>query len=434
MSERGRRGITRRQFLTVLGAAAAGGLLTLWERLWRPLSGVEADTVALTPQTYLPYVARNNTPPTPTPTLTPTPIPPGPKPRVVRVHDAQATSWDFESGWYGDYVDLARVEAMMVRGLTALTGTSTASAAWAQLLPGYATGKIIAVKISLNNATACDDNDNRIDALPQTLIALVKTLTEDAGVAQDDIWFYDTTKWNNRYVPTRLSGPVWNLYPDVHFAGRGECGDTEIAYDTSDDDLKVVMNDPDGNLQPRWLTPLLKSATHLINLPLFKYHGIHPVSLGFKNHFGSINYVLGASPDDMHAYISPGNDLYRSDYSPLVQIYRHPYIKDKTVLTIGDALFGAYGATGEPVRWGTFGNASPNSLFFARDPVALDCVMTDFVRAEWPNAPYINDAVYDYLFLAQGAELGTCEGTPSQPGGDPWGTGYTDIDYLPIEM
>ncbi len=440
MSEQGakKKGVTRRQFLVGLGMAATGGLLSLWEKFWRPLSDVRATGVALTPQAYLPHVARNYSPPTPTPTPTPTPsptptpTPPGEKPRVVRVHDPQATYWDFESGWYGDYVDLSRVEAMMVRGLTSLTGTSSAADAWAQLLPNYTTGKIIAVKISLNNATSCDDSGNEIDALPQTLIALVKTLTEDAGVAQGDIWFYDTTKWNDRYIPTRLSNPVWALYPSVHFVGRGECNDTEIPYDTNDDDLKIVMDDPDGNLQPRWLTPLLKSATYLINMPLLKYHGIHPVSLGFKNHFGSINYVLGASPDDMHAYISPSNELYRSDYSPLVKIYLHPYIKDKTVLTIGDALFGAYGATQEPTTWGTFGDASPNSLFFAIDPVALDCVMADFVRAEWPWS--VIDATYDYLFLAQAAGLGICEGTPSEPGGDPWGDGYTNIDYLPIEM
>lgn len=30
----------------------------------------------------------------------------------------------------------------------------------------------------------------------------------------------------------------------------------------------------------------------------------------------------------------------------------------------------------------TFGNKPPNSLFFATDPVAIDCVMYDFLDAE----------------------------------------------------
>ncbi len=429
------RGLTRREFLIGLGIAAAGGILSLWESLWRASDGTTAKGLSLTPRSYLPYVAKDQQPPTPTPSPTSTPLPPPSKPRVVRVHDAQATNWapSSSSGWYGDYVDLGRVETMLLQGLMALTGTSTASDAWSQLLPAYSSGQIIAVKISLNNSTSCDDNDNQIDAIPQTLIALVKTLTEDRGVAQSDIWFYDTTKRNNRNIPTRLSGPVWDRYPDVHFVGKGECGATEIAYDEADDDLRIDLNDPDGNLQPRYLTPLLKSATYLINIPLFKYHGIHPVSVGFKNHFGSINYVLGGGADNIHPYIDPDNGAYRSNYSPLVEIYDHPYIREKTILTIGDALFGAYGATQAPTRWSTFGDASPNSLFLARDPVALDCVMIDFIRAEWPTAAKIDHA-YDYLFVAQDRGLGVCEGTFSNPGGDPWHGEYDDIDYRLIEL
>jgi hypothetical protein len=66
----------------------------------------------------------------------------------------------------------------------------------------------------------------------------------------------------------------------------------------------------------------------------------------------------------------------------------------------------------------------PNSLFFATDPVAVDCVMCDFLAAEfnvWPN----ND---NYLRLADQAGLGVYER------GHPWSAGYSQINYSKIEL
>jgi len=102
---------------------------------------------------------------------------------------------------------------------------------------------------------------------------------------------------------------------------------------------------------------------------------------------------------------------------------------------MADALYGAFGAVAvPPTSWNTFGDA-PNSLLYSRDPVAIDCVMVDLLRAE---AGVYDDAAYDYLFTAQQAGLGTCEGTRSNPGGDPWqtpyGSGYNKIQYTRIDL
>ncbi|NIO71688.1 MAG: hypothetical protein GTN71_22320 [Anaerolineae bacterium] len=35
-----------------------------------------------------------------------------------------------------------------------------------------------------------------------------------------------------------------------------------------------------------------------------------------------------------------------------------------------------------PQRWTTFNSQAPNSLFFATDPVVIDCVMCDFLDSE----------------------------------------------------
>jgi len=54
--------------------------------------------------------------------------------RVVRVHDGNATSWDFDAQNYWDFVDEAEVFAMVDRGVMALTGQSTPQGAWQYIM------------------------------------------------------------------------------------------------------------------------------------------------------------------------------------------------------------------------------------------------------------------------------------------------------------
>ena len=68
-------------------------------------------------------------------------------------------------------------------------------------------------------------------------------------------------------------------------------------------------------------------------------------------------------------------------------------------------------------------NSVPESVFLSTDPVAIDCVMTDFVYAENPS---ISDP--NYLPLAGAAGLGVYER------GDPWSSGYNQIDYMKINL
>ena len=69
------------------------------------------------------------------------------------VHDPDATSWDFSTSWYGDYVDQDVVNNMVDEGLKTLTGESTVADSWRALLPGYSHGKAIAIKVNLNNTS-----------------------------------------------------------------------------------------------------------------------------------------------------------------------------------------------------------------------------------------------------------------------------------------
>jgi hypothetical protein len=290
------------------------------------------------------------------------------------------------------------------------------------------------MKVNLNNSSdsGCSGQDNEIDALPHPVKALVGGLVA-AGVQEDDIWIYDATTVG-RIIPDRFRVPIQSSYPAVRFYGRGAsnggCSGVLSVSHGKDGSLTVDFADPHGNLSNRLLADILYDATYLINVPIIKQHGIHPVSLGFKNHFGSLNNIIRGGNDNLHLYISPSDGLYSSSYSPMVDMFRNANIAGKTILTVGDALYGAFGATlRPPTSWQTFQDA-PNSLLFSRDPVAIDCVMVDLLVAEGR----VNSDAYHYLFVAQDAGLGVCEGTIAGPGGDPWqtpyGNGYDRIQYV----
>jgi hypothetical protein len=102
------------------------------------------------------------------------------------------------------------------------------------------------------------------------------------------------------------------------------------------------------------------------------------------------------------------------------------HIKDKTVLIVGDALFGHRTTNaGPPEVWNTFGGEFPNSFFMSTDPVAVDSVMYDFMNAE-SGKPATSQ-----LYLHRAMELGL--GTHEH-----WNNAtdkvYSSIDFRKIEM
>jgi len=415
------RKIQRREFLKGTGIAILGTLLG-HSAIAGARHTTEARATTLTPWAYIPMVQKGG-------------LPSGDS-RVVHVHDPDATNWS-GSGWYGSAVSQSVVDNMTRTGLQELTDKSAWADIWASLFSrvkpsGYQAGQKIAIKVNFNNSwnsgDTCSTAYNQIDALPQPVKALIAGLVA-AGVSQNDIWIYDATT-GGRQIPDRFRTPILSSYPNVQFYGSTTCTGVHAVSYGGHSTLTVNFSDPGHYLSDRQLTDVLYDATYLINMPIIKQHGISPVSLGFKNHFGSINAVImGGTNNSLHYYIDPSKSYYDDAYSPLVEIFKNTHIKDKTILTVGDALYGAFGAVATPpTSWSTFGDA-PNSLLFSNDPVAVDCVMVDLLVAEGKAG----DSAYDYLFVAQEAGLGVCEGSRSSPGGDPWrtpyGSGYSKIQY-----
>lgn len=342
------------------------------------------------------------------------------KGRVIHVHSPQATNWDFGQDYYGRFVDQSVVDAMVDRGLMDLTGTNTVEAAWRRLIPDYAPGKAVAIKVNFNNSpgcggceTGCADGELQSDALMEPVNSVVRGLVL-IGVAEQDIWIYDASR--------RIAGRFTSrcLYGNVRFIDSG-CNDP-AGFVSSDTDAPITFSPPAPIPLPpaQRITDVVVNASYLINMPLVKMHFGAGVTLGFKNHFGTIDNRAG-----LHDYVWPWGAYYTDTYNPLVDIHLNPHIANKTVLVIGDGLFGnRVSQSGKPQRWSTFGDGAPNSLIFATDPVAADSVMCDLLAAEG-SVPAMAD---DYLMLAANAGLGTFER------GDPWlqpyGSGYNAILYI----
>ena len=421
--------ISRRRFLVGTAVALGGSALALAQRLGPARVAYGEDPVP-TSAVFLPYVTRGFPPPT-----------------VVHVRDADATHWD-GTGYFYDAVDQDVVNAMVEVGLQHLTGQNTWADIWGVLLRnalspgGYSPGQKIAIKVNMNNSgrdtNGCGSHNNLIDALPQPVLALMRGLAA-AGVQDSDVTIYDATgTGTGRIIPDYFRLPLTTAHLGIGYIGQDLCSGVVTPSHGKDPSLTVQFHPPIGSLANRKLADILYDAAYLINMPILKRHGgdsYCPVTLGFKNHFGSIDRIGGPSGDDLHPYIMTSNSLYRATYSPFVDIYSNANIRAKTVLTLGDGLYGAFGASsGTPSQWNRFSDA-PNSLFFATDPVAIDCVMADFLVAEGLVS---TDHTYDYLLCAEEAGLGICEGSRGDPGGDPWqepyGSGYSSIQYVRLEI
>ncbi len=395
MTDRPRRtgeGITRRQLLS--GAAAIAGCLAA---SGAPRLFSEQQVSAAAPRTH---------------TLPRTPLT-SPSPRVFHAYCREATYWDFVHGWYGDHVSQVHVNRMVDQGLMALTGTASRLAAWQALIPAYVPGQRVAIKANIVNAESQNDGDNDIDALIEVVNSVVAGLKE-LGVAESDIWVYDAS----RTMPNRFRFRC--AYPGVQFSGLDV---NDLGFSDTE---KVVFAPPAGGvtLADKRLSQVLVNADYLINMPIMKKHCYAYVTLSFKNHFGTIEKCR-----EVHVPTFPYEGDYRSDYSALVDIYQNPHIVDKTVLTIGDGLFASrVNQTTPPDPWVTFGNQAPNSLFFSQDPVAIDCVMYDFLETE----AGVTARADDYLVLAAQAGLGTFEHRAAGAT-DPAGW-YSLIDYAYLDL
>ncbi len=305
--------------------------------------------------------------------------------RVTWIRDVRATTWDGKTGKWWENINQDVLNGMLARSLRALTRARNEADAWNNLFryynrthgrgnKGHSPGELIAVKINLNNSSAVGDVDNDKDAPPTMIRALIAQLVKVAKVPEKEIVIYDAS----RVIPNRIYDPLHQEFPEVRFMDRTGANGREapqwvanaITYTSSDVRL--------GNSLPQAVV----EAAYLINLALLKGHEISGVTLCAKNHFGTIQYPSRGHSDVANEFAHP-----IGSYSAYVDLMGSPNLGGKTMLYILDGLYGTYtnvGQVTERDRWkNLFNNEWSASLLLSQDPVAIDSVGLDFLRAEW---------------------------------------------------
>lgn len=420
--------ISRRQLLRALVGTL--GLAGVCRALGVPFENGMAQ--GRDEQVHFPMVARTGADdgtPTPTPPqrLTPAPEPTATVPAppsgssVVHVHGEGATAWDFGDDYYGDFVDQDVVDEMVDQGVTALTDASSAAEAWQALVPDYSPGKAIAIKVNFNNNWVCQPTHVNLNNVIHPINAVVRGLKLAFPFFDEkDVWVYEACQsWQTRQLSERFVAGC--LYPGVRFFDYS-CHEP-ARYDNDDPTALITWNNLPGIADPpeTRLTDVLVNATYLIDMPIIKRHWATGITGALKNHYGSLANAMG-----LHDWTYPTGDNYGgTDWNPIVDVNLNTHIADKTVLILMDALYGNWVCNNsKPEPWTTFGDGAPDSILLAADPVAVDSVMCDLLDAEKQVDSFSDDC----LAYADSVGLGTYER------GDPWGDGYSLIDYLYLPL
>ncbi len=364
--------------------------------------------------------------------------------RVAWIHDPNATSWTGSDNdtsppyWYSNTcTNQDVVNEMLSKALRSLTGRSTDYAAWDAIFRnfnrrmgrgnvGYTPGEKIAIKVnftlSYENKPTGERSSfiyDQIDESPQLAIALLKQLTDVAGVAAEDISIGDPGRimpnfWYNMVGPN-CPGVVYLTNPNYPLSGR-----TLVTYDTS---APFYWSDPitsrvTGKTQD-YIPTHFAQATYFINFPTLKSHDTAGITVCGKNHYGSLirNPNTGGYYD-MHATRAtetPGMGHYRA----IVDLMGHPRLGGKTLLALIDGLYSGQSWDSHPIRWemAPFNNDWPSSIFLSMDQVAADSVADDFMYTEWDGV-HTGGGEYNYPRMS-GADdyLHEAASIPNPPSG-----------------
>jgi len=347
------------------------------------------------------------------------------KPKVIRIYNPKATFWDYKTKPYTNFINENIVNQMLKVGLCTFTETKSVKEAWQKLMPTYKNGDKIAIKPNLNALHL--GHEKNITATPTVINSVIHSLINDLGVPPSNIYVYDLCV-NAEKIKQFLKYPVNCIGKSTgSILDRIKLG-LHIGLNTSDPsaciDMRHPIYDTDGTQVYCYIPKVVTQADHLINIPILKAHQFVLITCAFKNHFGTVRF----SNYNQYPVILHGEPLQPA----LVDIYKNKHINDKTRLIIVDGLFGAplYGHKpfGRlPTPWHTFpGDKTPNSIFLATDPVAVESIIADYVAAEQTYHKF-DLRPHDYLHWAAKENLGIHEHRKSDGS-------YSLIEYIQVKL
>lgn len=375
--------------------------------------------------------------------------------RVVWVHNPDATEWDPSLNndpvlryWDDVHTSATVVQRMMKDGVCKLAGIDDANAAWEALFQsfnrdygrgdvGYIEGQTIAIKVNhveqrshAGNSTGTGDNGNKADLTPAAVLALLDQLVNHAGVPEQMITVADPS----RFIADKEFDRCHAAFPGVRFQDSrffntslnpGTAGRELVSY-TSTAVLHYSATNPvtQAEIPSNKLPTCFYDADYLINLGVLKGHPQAGATLSGKNWYGALDRAPNGPHHDIGWMESrPDYGSYRS----MVDMMGHRELGGKTMLNILDGLWGfdRHGTGSAPIQWqmDPFNGDYPSSLLLSQDPVAIDSVGLDFLRAEFADnmgGTAITGAIDDYMH-----EAAMADSPPSGTVYDPEGDGTT---------
>jgi hypothetical protein len=315
--------------------------------------------------------------------------------RVVWVWDSDATEREHTGIWWESHNNNQDViDQMYSDGLQNLAGEGNDADAWDSLFRyfnedhgngdiGYQPGEKIAIKINLVYCFVNPYNfeETRINANPYVVKSLLGQLINNAGVAQEDIILFDSSRnhfdwfYNRVFYEEYPAEPLIAEFPNISYIDAEGGAPGRIKVSPSDECVYFT----DGSCEYRTLPTCIVDSEYLINMPICKRHFGGRVTLSGKNLFGSwIESVTPIHPYHTTGYSAMGNP------APQTDLFAHEQLGKKTLLYIGDGLYAVRydNALASYFQMYPFNDDWMNSLFFSQDGVAIDSVMYDFLYTE----------------------------------------------------
>ncbi|HXR04500.1 MAG TPA: hypothetical protein VN836_07315 [Verrucomicrobiae bacterium] len=264
--------------------------------------------------------------------------------RVVIVEDPQAT-FNFQP-------DAARVQTMVERGITNLTGKTAAAEAWRSLV---STQDVVGIKVF---SAAGSISGTR----PAVVAAVIHGLL-DAGVSPGHIII-----WDKHAADLRAAGFVKLAAQfGVRTAGAADSGYDEKTFYNPDTAIigHLVWGDLEFGQKGEGVGR--KSfVSKLVSRQMTKIISIAP--LLNENQAGVSGHLYGLAMGSVDNTLRFESDAGRLAVA-VPEIYALPALGDRVVLNITDALIGQYAGGDKGLLQYS---EVPNQLWFSRDPVALD--------------------------------------------------------------
>jgi len=335
--------------------------------------------------------------------------------RVAWGHNPNIALWDGKTGfWWEDrFNNQIETEKLFSQTLLNLTNKKTEKESWDTLFrffnktkhssdTGYKTGEKVTIKINQNNTYAHESN-NEINANPQLILSLLKSLVNEAEIPQENITVADPS----RFITNNIYDKCHSVYPNIHYIDH-DGGDGREKSTFVENGFLYSFDFPG---MTKGLATCVKEADYIINMAIMKGHVSQGVSLSAKNFFGCTS-IESDWHKNAHCSGFSQNREGKRQYSVYPDFIGHKDLGEKTILFLIDGIYSNKSVNGIPnSKWSLtpFKNQWPGSLFASQDGVAIESVVLDFALAEWPDAPDMlySDYAMEEMALANNPPSGT---------------------------